>query len=270
MQRPRLLLVPEFTELEWEIRPQLAEWAEVATYDPPGVGDEPIADEDVEGVRRGERSIRDAFVRRGLEEVDRRGWDRFFVVADGWANATAARIAHQRPAAVQGVALGHACLSYEMDGERPVVSREVWAGMRQLLRQDHREFIRHGIVQMTRGSIDDEVAEQMLDRFPRGDLVEVVWDALPREQEPIGELLSAWGGPLLLAQHVGCISFTEEGFNDAVAAFPHARVVRLPDAPATREEFSQALREFCEAASATPRAGAPGADALEPRASGRS
>jgi hypothetical protein len=157
-----------------------------------------------------------------------------------------------------------------MDGDRPAVSREVWAAMRQLLRQDHREFIRHGIVQMTRGSIDDAAAEQMLERFPQGDLVETVWEAMPSEHEPIGEMLRAWGGPLLLAQHVGCISFTEEGFNDAVAAFPDARVVRLPDAPATREEFSQALREFCASAAATPRAGEPGADALEPRASERS
>jgi hypothetical protein len=37
--RPRLLLVPEFTEVEWtQIRPQLDEWADVASYDPPGVG----------------------------------------------------------------------------------------------------------------------------------------------------------------------------------------------------------------------------------------
>ena len=36
--RPRLLLVPSFTELEWGIRPELEEWAEVVSFDCPGVG----------------------------------------------------------------------------------------------------------------------------------------------------------------------------------------------------------------------------------------
>jgi len=38
MGRPRLLLIPEFTEVTWTIKPRLEEWAEVASYDPPGVG----------------------------------------------------------------------------------------------------------------------------------------------------------------------------------------------------------------------------------------
>jgi len=39
---PPLLLVPSFTELEWGILPALEEWTEVATFDTPGVGDEPL------------------------------------------------------------------------------------------------------------------------------------------------------------------------------------------------------------------------------------
>jgi hypothetical protein len=35
LTRPRLLLVPLITELEWVIRPRLEEWAEVATFDVP-------------------------------------------------------------------------------------------------------------------------------------------------------------------------------------------------------------------------------------------
>jgi pimeloyl-ACP methyl ester carboxylesterase len=247
MTRPRLLLVPEFTELAWgSIQPALSEWAEVASYDPPGVGAEPVSDEDIEAVRRGDRSIHDVFAKRGLEEVERQGWERFFVVADAWGNATATRIALDRPAAVQGMALGHASLSFEMEGERPAVSREIWAAMRQLLRQDHREFIRHGIVQMTRGSVTDDVAAEMLDRFPDSKFIEVTWDALGREQQPIGEMLKEFGGPLLLAQHVGCLSFTEEGFRDAVAAFPEARVLRVEQAPGVTREFAEALRQFCQ------------------------
>lgn len=246
-QKPRLLLVPGLTELAWGgIRPQLEEWAEVASYDPPGVGAEPIAPGEIEAVQTGAASIHDLFGRRALEELDRRGWDRFFVVSDSWGNLTAARIAAERPGHVLGVALGHASLDFDMEGERRAVSGEVWAGMRQLLRQDQREFIRHGIVQMTRGSVSDEVAAEMLDRFPNSEVVEATWDALARDPAPIGDLLKAYGGPLLLAQHVGCITFTEEGFRDAVAAFPEARVVRTADAPSNRPEFVSELRDFCE------------------------
>jgi pimeloyl-ACP methyl ester carboxylesterase len=246
METPRLLLVPEFTELEWTIRPRLAEWAEVASYDPPGVGSEPIHDVELDELRRGERSIRALFVRRGLEEIDRRGWHRCFLVADGYGTATAARIALERPEAVQGIALGHASLSYDMDGERAPVSREAWAAMQQLLRHDHREFIRHGIVQITRGSVDDETAKQMVERFPDSEFIGRAWEALEAEHEPIGDMLRKVGCRLLLAQHQECISFREEGFEDAVDAFPDARVARIPGAPATREEFASAVRDFCE------------------------
>jgi pimeloyl-ACP methyl ester carboxylesterase len=246
METPRLLLVPEFTELEWVIRPQLAEWAEVATYDPPGVGSEPIHDVELDEVRRGERSIRSLFVRRGLEEIDRRRWHRFFLVADGYGTATAARIALDRPEAIQGIALGHASLSYDMEGERAPVSREAWAAMQQLLRHDHREFTRHGIVQITRGSVDDETAKQIVQRFPDGEFIGRTWEALEAEHEPVGDMLRKVGRPLLLAQHQECISFREEGFEDAVDAFPDARIVRVPGAPATREDFARAVRDFCE------------------------
>jgi hypothetical protein len=261
MTRPRLLLIPEFSELAWGIRDQLREWAEVASYDPPGIGGEPITDAEIEGVRSGMVSIHDLFTRRGLEEIDRRGWDRFFVIADAWGNATAARIAVERRDAVQGVALGHACLSYTMDGERPVLSREVWAAMRQLLLQDQREFIRHGIVQMTRGSVSDQAAADMVDRFPDSELVALTWESLGRDDQRIGELLSEYGGPLLLAQHDGCISFTDEGFQDAVAAFPGAAVVRVPQAPTMRPEFDAALREFCAGVAAQEEAAGAGREA---------
>jgi hypothetical protein len=33
MSRPRLLLVPEFTEVTWTIKLQLKLWAEVASYE---------------------------------------------------------------------------------------------------------------------------------------------------------------------------------------------------------------------------------------------
>jgi hypothetical protein len=87
--RPRLLLVPEFTEVQWAIRPLLEQWAEVASYDSPGVGDEPEAPD----------PFAEATLRRGLREVEQRGWDRFFVVADGWGIPTGVRLAAQRASA---------------------------------------------------------------------------------------------------------------------------------------------------------------------------
>src|SRR5947199_229500 len=42
MARPRLLLIPSFTELEWTIRPALEEWADVASFDTPGVRGEAL------------------------------------------------------------------------------------------------------------------------------------------------------------------------------------------------------------------------------------
>src|SRR5215208_5051276 len=76
--RPCLLLVPAFTELQWTIKPLLEEWAEVASYDPPGVGSEPLPKEAGLGPGMPEPDRRAAFdewrraaTRRGLEELDR-------------------------------------------------------------------------------------------------------------------------------------------------------------------------------------------------------
>jgi hypothetical protein len=238
MSRPRLLLVPEFTELLWTITPQLESWAEVASYDPPGVGDEPMPS----GATAAFAPALTAA--RGLEELDRRGWDRVLVAADGWAIAIAARIAHERPQAVAGVALGHACLSFRREGDRAPKSSGVWEALTQLLRQDHDAFIRHGIAQATGGSIDEELAQRMLERFPR-ELILTGWERLTAD-EPFGQLLTDLDCPLLLAKHEGCLVSTGEGFDDAAAALPDARTIAVQDAPSTSERFADALREFCE------------------------
>src|SRR5436190_11300881 len=105
MSGPSLLLVPEFTEIQWTIRSSLDAWAEVASYDPPGVGDE----------RARTPLTRGAIVDRGLEEVRSREWEGFFVVADGWAIAPAVRIAARARDRVHGLALGHARLSDRLE-----------------------------------------------------------------------------------------------------------------------------------------------------------
>jgi len=235
MDRPRLLLVPEFTELEWEtIRPRLEEWAEVASYEPPGVGDEP----------RAEKLDREVIVTRGLEELDRLGWEECFLATDSWGIPSAVKLAIARPDAVMGMALGHAKLSHRRDGERPPVNGAVYDALTELISTDHEAFIRHGIAQATGGSVSEDLAERMIERFPH-DLLVSGWEAMTRDAE-IGELLAQVDCPLMFAKHVGCLGSTEEGFNDAAAAFPRAKTVAVEDAPLSSEKFAEALREFCE------------------------
>jgi hypothetical protein len=243
VDRPRLVLVPEFTELEWDgIRPQLEEWAEVASYDPPGVGDEP----------RAERLDREAIVTRGLEELDRLGWDDCFVATDNWGIPSALRLALARPSAVLGMALGHAKLSHHREGVRAPVNGAVYDALTELIRTDHEAFIRHGIAQATGGSISEDLADRMIERFPR-DLLVSGWEAITRDDTDIGELLAQLDCPLLFAQHVGCLGSTAEGFNDAATAFPHAKTVGVKDAPLSSARFADALREFCEEVAARDR-----------------
>ena len=237
-EKPRLLLVPEFTELEWAIAPHLEEWAEVASFDIPGVGSEPRPDPEPEVLTR------DLIVNRGLEELERRGWERFFVVGDGLGLGGALLIADARKDALQGLALGHARLSYRTDGERPPLNGEVLAAMTKLVEQDRASFIRYAIPQVTHGSVDEELAQRIVDRFPE-DMIAAGWEMATRDDVPIPEILTGIDCPILFAKHEGCLVSTDEGFEDAVSAFPDAETVILPNAPSGSEEFAKALRSFC-------------------------
>jgi hypothetical protein len=244
-ERPCLLLVPQLTELEWVIKPLLAEWADVATYDAPGVGDEaPVDDLGSEAVAR-----------RGLEEVERRGWGRFFVVADEFGAAAATHVALAARDSLDGIALGHARLTNSLGGERPAVNQEVHEACLSLIRTDNRMFVRQ-LFKMTGGEdtfggFGEEMAERYLERVPI-ELELPFWETRAFEGERIGEGLAQLDAPMLLAQHKGCLLFTEEGFDDAVAAFPRARVVRCREKPGTSDEFAAALQEFCAQAVAAP------------------
>ena len=226
-------MVPEFTEIQWTIRPCLEAWADVASYDPPGIGDEP---------RRGQLT-REAIADRGVEEVEQRGWERFFLAADGWAIAPALRIAARTRDRVQGLALGHARLSDHLEGPRAPMNKAVYEGMTELIRRDALAFIRHGIVQATGGSVDDDLAEEMVGRFP-ADVIQIGWKELTRARDFADEF-RALEIPMLLGKHEGCLMSTEEGFADAVDAFPDARTVVTSDACCVDPKFAQALRDFC-------------------------
>lgn len=244
----RLLLIASFTELEWGIRPLLEEWAEVAAFDMPGVGDEPLpADIELDPKRAPEllSRWRDEGAKRCAIEVDRRGWDRFVLVTDGHGAPTACRFARQRRDSLLGLAIGHASLSHATEGERAPMRGGVWAALAQLVQQGNEAFVRYGIAQMTRGAITEEVADEMLERFPDMEMVAAVVEALGHLPEPIGEDLATLGTPLLLAKHEGCLGRTDEGFEDIVSAFPDAETVICPEACTSSPAFANALRQFC-------------------------
>ena len=227
---PCLLLVPEFTEIEWTIRPLLEEWATVRSYDPPY---EP---------RPGELSRQD-LVERGFAELDALSCPETFLVADGWGIPTAAQIAAQRPSAIAGLACGHARLSNRRDGPNPPINPEVYAAMTQLIDSDAPSFVRFAIAQVTGGSVNEDLAERMLERLPVDAMAEG-WAAVTAD-EPFVDVLTGLECPLLFAKHEGCLMSTDEGFDEAAARIPRAETVAVTDAPTTSQAFADALRQFC-------------------------
>jgi hypothetical protein len=249
MSKPHLLLVPSFTELEWGIRPRLEEWADVATCDVPGVGRETLPEDLRADVGRTAELLpawRQAAAERLLEEADRGSWDRFIVVTDSRGTPTAAAIAKRRYDAVQGLAIGHAALSASTEGDRPPERAGIWDAVAQLARQGNEAFVRYGIAQATRGGIDEETAQQMIERFPDMELVSAMIEALARNPEPVGDDLRELDVPLLFAKHEGCLGSTDEGFEDIAAAFPEAETVICPEACSSSPAFAGAIRRFCQ------------------------
>jgi hypothetical protein len=239
MERVRLLLVPTLTDMEWVIKPLLEEWAEVAAYDAPGVGDEPPVDD----------LGPEAVATRGLAEVEGRGWDSFVLVADEFSLPAASHVAAGAGSALQALVLGHARISNSTEGARPAINSEVLAGIRTLMRTDARSFVRQ-MFKMTAGEglvggYGDEMVDEYLERVPI-ELGIPFYDTVALDEAGMAERLTRVEVPVLLAQHRGCLMFTEEGFDDAVAAFPAASVVRCTDKPSTSEHFARALRAFCE------------------------
>jgi len=126
----------------------------------------------------------------------------------------------------------------------------IWEAMATLARQGGEAFVRYGIAQMTRGGVSEELAEQMLERFPDMELVSAMVEALGREPEPIGGDLAELDVPLLLAKHEGCLGRTDEGFEDIVAAFPDAQTAICPETCTSSPAFAEALRSLCAGLSA--------------------
>jgi pimeloyl-ACP methyl ester carboxylesterase len=235
MERPRVLLVPTLTEVEWKIRPLIEEWAELASFDAPGVGSEPA---------RGAFGP-EAIVERGVEEIERRGWERCVIVGDEAGAVQAVHIAQTRPDAARALVLGHAAISFDRAGPRRALNGDLFDALIQLAQTDYRSFVR-ALSQLTQHAYDDELAERYMERVPQEVALDYLEHLLPRaETESLEPILRSLGLPLLFVQHRGCLGWTAEGFEDAVAAFPEAMTGSVDIKASCDPNFAELIREFC-------------------------
>jgi pimeloyl-ACP methyl ester carboxylesterase len=235
MARPRIFLMPTLCEVEWTIRPLLEEWADVASFDAPGIGGEPAGDFSA-----------DAVVERGIAELDRLGWERYVLVGDEFGAAQAVRLARRRPDGIAGLALGHAALSLSSGGEHPPMNGDVTEAVMQIARTDYRSFVR-ALTQVTKQAYDDELAEAYMDRVPPQAVASYMPEMLgAAAEEDLEPTMRGLGVPMLLVEHEGCLMWTSEGFEAVSAAFPDATTASMELKPSVNPEFAGLLREFCE------------------------
>jgi hypothetical protein len=169
-------------------------------------------------------------------------------VADEFGVAAAAELTALSPDRVEAVALGHARLSNSDEGDRPPLNGEVLRACQALIAADARTFVLQ-MFKMTggesvEGGYGEELAAEFLRRVPQ-ELMAPFYDSRTDEGMRIGDHLRRLDVPMLLAQHRGCLMFTGEGFDDAVAALDAARVARIGEKPSTSPQFAEMLREFC-------------------------
>ena len=232
--RPRLLLVPSISELEWaRIRPQLEAWADVASYDLPGLG----------AAASASALSLDATVERGVNELDRRGWTEAIIVGDQFGAGLAVLVATTWQGTVRGLALGHACLHYRRDGSRPAISAAV-ADFQLQLSQIGQAAAEQMFVQGLEVTYGADVAAGIRERLSPDFTREFSEFLLSNQDIDLEPLLRELSVPLLLAEHRDCPLWTAEGFEDATVAFPHAATIVIGDNPGSSPEFAVALREF--------------------------
>jgi hypothetical protein len=94
------------------------------------------------------------------------------------------------------------------------------------------------------GGYGEGLVESYLGRVP-AELLARSWESRPEAGNSVGEVLRELDVPLLFAKHDGCLLFTAEGYEAAVASFPSARTMSLSDKPSASPEFADALRQFC-------------------------
>jgi pimeloyl-ACP methyl ester carboxylesterase len=234
MTRPRILLMPTLCEVEWTVRPLIEEWAEVASFDAPGIGDEPST-----------AFSADAVVGRGIAELEGLGWDDYVLVGDEFGAAQAVRLAKRRPQGISALALGHAALSLASTGPRAPINGDVTEAVTRIARTDYRSFVR-ALTQVTKEAYDDELAERYMERVPSEAVASYIPEMLGvAANEDLEPTLRQLGVPLLLVEHKGCLMWTREGYEDVTSAFPDARTASMELKPSVNPEFVALLREFC-------------------------
>jgi pimeloyl-ACP methyl ester carboxylesterase len=235
VDRPRILIVPMLTEVEWKIRPLIEDWAEVASFDAPGVGEEPPTEFTVE-----------AIVERGIAEIDAQGWDSCVIAGDEVGAVLATRIAEGRPDATRALVLGHAAVSFGGTGPGRQFNQDMFDALIQLARTDFRSFVR-ALSQITQNAYDDELADRYMERVSQEAALRYLEELTARmNTEQLEPALRSLNVPMLLVEHQDCLAWTREGFEEAVAAFPDASTASFKTKPSCEPEFAPVLREFCE------------------------
>jgi hypothetical protein len=87
------------------------------------------------------------------------------------------------------------------------------------------------LTHFSQGAYDDELVDRYIKRVP-GSVATAYLEAFPERQEgeDLEPALRGLDVPLLLAEHRGCLLFTPEGYEEAVATFPEAARLLRPQA----------------------------------------
>ena len=219
--KARVLYVPLFIAAEADRFAAVAgDWAEVASFDVPV-----------------EQAVEAAHAR--LDEI---GWDACTLVVDGYAQGLGVEIALHHPSRFRAVAVGHAAMRFTIAPPRPTLHPDVVDGASRLLENDYMAFWR-AVTQLTQGGMPDAWVERWAESVPQ-ERAEAMFRGLTETEAPASERLWEFNGPLLFAQHSDCVLWTDEGFEDVVAAFPDARVVRCREIPPFDPVFGEALRDL--------------------------
>jgi hypothetical protein len=230
--RARLLFVPIFAAFEAvPFAEANAAWADVQSFDTPGAAsrrDEPAG------------SVEDA-ARAGSGRLDELRWESCVVVCDSHAQAAGIELALADPR-VKGICISHAAARYSTGGDRAAINPGVHAAAGQLLDTDLRSFAR-ALTQLTQGAIDEEWADRFVEEVPRETVREGIGQLVGQE---LASRLGGWDGQALLGLHEGCLMWTREGFEDAVAAVPGAATVECGEVPLNDQRFRDAARALCE------------------------
>ena len=132
-----------------------------------------------------------------------------------------------------------------MEGDRPARNAAVWDVLSEMIGKGREQFAPFALSQFTRDGIDEALAAEMVERVPVP-VFESMIEAGAVARYDLTESLRALEVPILLAQHQGCLLYTDEGYEDAVDAFPEARRCSTEKMCSADPAYAEALKEFCE------------------------